>query len=51
MEFVKTVPRTIYMEESALAAWALENCVRLGEKLVINDPKHDICRIAALMGK
>ena len=41
MEFVKTVPppRTIYMEESALAAWALETCVRFGEKLVITDPK------------
>ena len=43
MEFVKTVPppRTIYMEESALAAWALENCVRFGEKLVITDPKQN----------
>ena len=43
MEFVKTVPppRTIYMEESALAAWALETCVRFGEKLVITDPKQN----------
>jgi len=39
--FVKTVPqpRTIYMEEGTLAAWALESCVRFGEKLVIADPK------------
>ena len=41
MEFVRTVPRprTIYMEEGMLAAWALETCVRFGEKLVITDPK------------
>jgi hypothetical protein len=39
--FVKTVspPRTIYTEEGTLAAWALETCVRFGEKLVITDPK------------
>jgi transposase len=39
--FVRTVPRprTIYMEEGILAAWALETCVRFGEKLVITDPK------------
>jgi transposase len=43
MEFVKTVPlpRTIYMEESALAAWVLETCVRFREKLVITDPKQN----------
>lgn len=43
IEFVKTVtlPRAIYMEESALAAWALETCVRFGEKLVITDPKQN----------
>lgn len=29
------------MEESALAAWALENCIRFGEKLVITDPKQN----------
>jgi transposase len=41
MEFVKRVPRprTVYMEESTLAAWALETCVRFGEKLVITDAK------------
>jgi transposase len=41
MEFVRTVPRprTIYMEEGTLAAWALETCVRFREKLVITDPK------------
>ena len=40
IEFVKKVPpRTIYMEESTLAAWALEICVRFGEKLVITDAK------------
>ena len=41
MEFVRTVPRprTIYMEEGTLAAWALETCVRFGEKLVVTDPK------------
>jgi transposase len=39
--FVKTVPppRTIYMEEGSLAAWALETCVQYGEKLVITDAK------------
>jgi transposase len=39
--FVKKVPtpRTIYMEEGALAVWALETCVRFGEKLLITDPK------------
>jgi hypothetical protein len=43
MGFVKTVPRprTIYMEEGTLAAWALEVCVRFGEKLVITDPKEN----------
>jgi transposase len=43
MEFVKMVPlpRTIYMEESALAAWALETCIRFREKLVITDPKQN----------
>jgi transposase len=41
MEFVKTVPRprTIYMEESTLAAWALETCIRYEERLVITDAK------------
>ena len=41
MGFVKKVslPRTIYMEEGTLAAWALETCVRFGEKLVITDAK------------
>jgi transposase len=41
MEFVKKVPRprTIYMEEGTLAAWALETCVRFREKLVITDAK------------
>jgi hypothetical protein len=41
IEFVKTVPlpRTIYMEEGTLAAWALETCVRFREKLVITDAK------------
>ncbi len=41
MEFVKRVPppRTIYMEEGSLAAWALETCVQYGEKLVITDAK------------
>ena len=29
------------MEESALAAWALETCIRFGEKLVITDPKQN----------
>jgi transposase len=41
MEFVKTVPppRTIYMEEGTLAAWALETCVHFREKLVITDAR------------
>jgi hypothetical protein len=41
VEFVKKIPppRTIYMEESTLAAWLLEICIRYGEKLVITDPK------------
>ena len=41
MEFVKKVmpPRTIYMDEGTLAAWALETCVRFREKLVITDAK------------
>ena len=41
MEFVKKIPppRTIYMEEGTLAAWALETCVRFREKLVITDAK------------
>ena len=41
MEFVKTVPppRTIYMEEGTLAAWALETCICFREKLVITDAK------------
>jgi transposase len=41
MEFVRSVrqPRIIFMEEGTLAAWALEVCVRFGEKLVITDPK------------
>ena len=41
MEFVKKVPppRTIYMEEGTLAAWALETCVHFKEKLVITDSK------------
>jgi len=43
VEFVKTVPppRTIYMEEGTLAAWALETCVRFREKLVITDAKEN----------
>lgn len=43
MEFVKKVPppRTIYMEEGTLAAWALETCVRFNENLVITDPKQN----------
>ncbi len=43
MEFVKkqSLPRTIYMEEGTLAAWALETCVGYGEKLVITDPKQN----------
>jgi transposase len=42
--FVKKVPppRIIYMEEGILAAWALETCVRFGEKLVITDPKKNL---------
>ena len=41
VEFVKRVPlpRTIYMEEGSLAAWALETCVQYGEKLVVTDAK------------
>jgi transposase len=41
MEFVKTIPppRTIYMEEGTLAAWALETCVHFKEKLVIIDAR------------
>ena len=41
VQFVKTVPppRTIYIEEGTLAAWALETCVHFGEKLVITDAK------------
>lgn len=41
VEFVKSVrqPRIIFMEEGTLAAWALEVCVRFGEKLVITDPR------------
>jgi transposase len=43
IQFVKTVPppRTIYIEEGSLAAWALETCVRFGEKLVITDAKQN----------
>lgn len=43
MQFVKSVPspRTIYIEEGTLAAWALETCSRFGEKLVITDPKEN----------
>src|SRR5208283_3010453 len=43
IEFVRTVPppRTVYMEEGTLAAWALETCTRFGEKLVITDPKQN----------
>jgi transposase len=43
MEFVKKVPppRTIYMEEGTLGGWALETCVRFGEKLVITNPKEN----------
>ena len=43
IEFVKKVtpPRIVYMEEGTLAAWALEVCVRYGEKLVITDPKQN----------
>lgn len=41
MEFIKSVrqPRAVFMEEGTLAAWALEVCVRFGEKLVITDPR------------
>ena len=41
IEFVIAVPPpwTIYMEEGTLPAWALETCVRFGEKLVITDAK------------
>jgi transposase len=43
IEFVKKIPppRTIYVEESTLAAWVLEICIRYGEKLVITDPKQN----------
>ena len=43
MEFVKQVPapRTIFMEEGTLAAWALETSIKFGEKLVITDPKEN----------
>jgi transposase len=43
MEFVKTVPlpRIIYIEEGALAAWALETCIHFREKLVITDAKEN----------
>ncbi|MDD5287493.1 MAG: IS110 family transposase [Dehalococcoidales bacterium] len=41
MEFVKSIrqPRTIFTEEGTLAAWALDVCVRFGEKLVITDSR------------
>jgi hypothetical protein len=41
--FVKTipVPRTVYMEEGSLAAWALETCLQYGEKLMITDAKQN----------
>ena len=44
IEFVKKIPlpRTIYIEESTLAAWVLEICIRYGEKLVITDPKKNL---------
>jgi hypothetical protein len=43
MEFAKQVPapQTIYIEEGNLAAWALENSVRFGEKLVITYAKEN----------
>ena len=43
MQFVREVtpPRIVYMEEGTLAAWALEVCVRFGEKLVITNPKEN----------
>ncbi len=43
IDFIKQVPppRTLYMEEGSLAAWALEVCARYGEKLVITDPKQN----------
>jgi transposase len=43
MNFVRqiTPPRTVYMEEGILAAWALEVCDRFGEKLVITNPKEN----------
>ena len=43
MKFVKNVtsPRTVYMEEGTLAAWAQEVCVRYGETLVITDAKEN----------
>ena len=41
IKFVKSVPppRTVYMEESLLASWVLETCLRFNEKLIITDPK------------
>ena len=42
MEFVKKVPRIIYMGENALAAWALETCNRFKEKVVITDPTQNL---------
>jgi transposase len=43
MEFVRKIPlpRTVYMEEGTLAAWALEVCIRFGEKLVITDAREN----------
>jgi transposase len=43
MSFVRqiTPPRTVFMEEGILAAWALEVCNRFGEKLVITNPKEN----------
>jgi transposase len=43
IKFVKAVPppRTVYIEEGTLAAWALETCVRFKEKLVITDAKNN----------
>jgi hypothetical protein len=43
MEFVRKVdrPRIVYMEEGTLAAWALEVCLRFGEKLVITDAREN----------
>jgi transposase len=41
IEFVKKIPppRSIYVEEGTLAAWALETCTRFKEKLVICDAR------------